>query len=55
VFLCHELGIETGIDLEALVDASRLAERIIGRPLTGKIMHAGSLAKFRAAARQAAE
>jgi len=54
VFLCHELGIETGIDLERLIDAARLAERIIGRPLTGKIMHAGSLAKFRAAARQAA-
>jgi hydroxymethylglutaryl-CoA lyase len=55
VFLCHELGIETGIDLEALIEASRLAERIIGRTLTGKLMHAGSLAKFRAASRQAAE
>ena len=55
VFLCHELGIETGIDLEKLIEASRMAERIIGRTLTGKIMHAGSLAKFRAAARQAAE
>ena len=55
VFLCHELGIETGIDLEKLIEASRLAERIIGRSLTGKLMHAGSLAKFRAAARQAAE
>jgi hydroxymethylglutaryl-CoA lyase len=55
VFLCHELGIATGIDLEALIEASQRAERIIGRPLTGKIMHAGSLAKFRAAARHAAE
>jgi hydroxymethylglutaryl-CoA lyase len=54
VFLCQELGIETGIDLEKLIDASRMAERIIGRTLTGKVMHAGSLAKFRAAARQAA-
>ena len=48
VFLCHELGIETGIDLEALIDAARLAERIIGRPLSGKCMHSGSLAGARA-------
>lgn len=41
VFLCHELGIATGINLDALIAAARLAERIIGRPLTGKIMHAG--------------
>lgn len=47
VFLCHELGIETGIDLEALIDAARLAERIVGRRLEGKLMHAGSLAAWR--------
>lgn len=47
VFLCHELGIETGVDLEALIDAARLAERIIGRRLDGKLMHAGSLAAWR--------
>jgi len=47
VFLCHELGIATGIDLEALLDAARLAERIIGRRLDGKLMHAGSLAAWR--------
>jgi hydroxymethylglutaryl-CoA lyase len=48
VFLCHELGIETGIDLEALLEAARLAERIIGRRLDGKLMHAGTLAAWRA-------
>lgn len=47
VFLCHEMGIQTGIDLEALIEASRLAERIIGRPLAGRIMHAGSLRGYR--------
>ncbi|GAA4326060.1 hydroxymethylglutaryl-CoA lyase [Pigmentiphaga soli] len=47
VFLCHELGIETGIDLEALIEAAQLAERIIGRPLGGRVMHAGSLQGFR--------
>lgn len=48
VFLCHELGIETGIDLEALVECARMAEGIIGRRLNGRVMHAGSLAKYRA-------
>lgn len=50
VFLCHELGIETGIDLDALIEAARLAERIIGRPLMGKCMHSGSLNAARRAA-----
>jgi len=48
VFLCHELGIATGIDLEALLEAARLAERTIGRRLDGKLMHAGTLAAWRA-------
>ena len=47
VFLCHELGIQTGIDLEMLLEAARLAERIIGRRLEGKLMHAGTLAAWR--------
>lgn len=47
VFLCHELGIETGIDLEKLIEASRMAEDIIGRPLMGRVMHSGSLRAFR--------
>jgi isopropylmalate/homocitrate/citramalate synthase len=47
VFLCHELGIATGIDLEKLIEAARLAERIIGRPLSGKLMHSGSLGHYR--------
>ncbi|MCB1739447.1 MAG: hydroxymethylglutaryl-CoA lyase [Gammaproteobacteria bacterium] len=40
-FLCERLGIETGIDLDALIEAARLAERVIGRRLNGSIMHAG--------------
>ena len=50
VFMCEEMGIETGIDLEALIEAARLTERILGRPLSGHIMHSGSLKEFRAAA-----
>lgn len=41
VFMCEEMGISTGIDLDRLIDAALLAERIIGRSLAGKIMHAG--------------
>lgn len=47
VFLCHELGIATGIDLEALIDCAQMAERIIGETLTGHVMHAGSLKEYR--------
>lgn len=49
VFLCHEMGIATGIDLDKLVDAARLAERIIGRRLEGRLMHSGSLSTLRKA------
>jgi hydroxymethylglutaryl-CoA lyase len=48
VFLCHELGLETGIDLEALAECARLAESIVGHPLPGKIKTGGSLAALRA-------
>lgn len=51
VFMCHEMGIETGIDLDALIEAARLAEEIIGRTLNGRILHSGSLTAYR---RQAA-
>jgi hydroxymethylglutaryl-CoA lyase len=47
VFMCHEMGIATGIDLDALIDCALMAEKIVGHPLPGKIMHAGSLARFR--------
>jgi isopropylmalate/homocitrate/citramalate synthase len=50
VFMCQELGIETGIDLELLIEAARLAERIIGRTLPGRVMHSGSLKAFRSGA-----
>lgn len=40
-FLCERMGIATGLDLPGLLDAARLAERIIGRRLEGKLMHSG--------------
>ena len=47
VFLCNEQGIETGIDLDKLIEVARLAEDIVGHPLPGSIMHAGSLSQYR--------
>jgi hydroxymethylglutaryl-CoA lyase len=47
VFLCNEMGIETGIDLDALIACARLAEDIVGHPLPGAVMKGGTLAKYR--------
>jgi isopropylmalate/homocitrate/citramalate synthase len=43
VYLCEEIGIDTGIDVDALVEAALIAERVMGRNLTGKLMHAGRI------------
>jgi hydroxymethylglutaryl-CoA lyase len=48
VFMCHEMGIDTGIDLDALIECARMAETIVGHPLPGKVMKGGSLSRFRA-------
>lgn len=50
VFMCEEMGIETGINLDALIECARMAEDIVGHALPGKIMHGGSLSKFRTGA-----
>lgn len=50
VFMCHEMGIDTGIDLDLLIECGLMAERIVGHPLPGKVMKGGSLSKFRAGA-----
>lgn len=49
VFMCEEIGIATGIDLEKLIGCARLAEKIVGHPLPGSVMKGGSLRKLRAA------
>jgi hydroxymethylglutaryl-CoA lyase len=41
VYLLQELGIETGIDLDALIRVAKRVEEIIGRPLPGQVMKAG--------------
>jgi len=50
VFLCQEMGVETGIDLDAMIEAGQLAERVVGHPLPGKLKSGGSLGTYRARA-----
>jgi hydroxymethylglutaryl-CoA lyase len=50
VFMCQEMGIETGIDLDKLIDCAKMAEEIVGHPLPGKVMKGGNLRKYREAA-----
>jgi hydroxymethylglutaryl-CoA lyase len=47
VLLCEEMGIETGVDLDALIEVGHLAERIVGHPLPSAALRGGSLAGFR--------
>jgi hydroxymethylglutaryl-CoA lyase len=53
-FMCEEMGIETGVDIDKLIECARLAEEIVGHPLPSKLMRGGSLNRIREAARQAA-
>jgi len=48
VLMCHEMGIETGVDLEKLIDCAVLAEEIVGHPLPGAVKTGGSLNNLRA-------
>jgi hydroxymethylglutaryl-CoA lyase len=41
VSMLHEMGIETGIDLPALIAASRAAQDALGRPLGSHVLSAG--------------
>ncbi len=46
-FLCEELGIDTGLDLDRLIECVQMAEAIVGHPLPGKLARGGSLTAFR--------
>jgi hydroxymethylglutaryl-CoA lyase len=41
VSMLHEMGIETGIDLAALIEAARAAQEVLGRPLGSHVLSAG--------------
>ena len=57
VFMLHGMGVETGIDLQKLVEAGELAQELIGRKLSGKYLQAalGEREKQAARARAVAE
>lgn len=52
-FMCEEMGIATGLDLDKLIACARLAEDIVGHPLPGSVMRGGSLKRLREALQQA--
>jgi len=41
VHMVEDMGVATGIDLEALIDAAATAERIVGRTLPSQVLRAG--------------
>jgi hydroxymethylglutaryl-CoA lyase len=43
VCMLHEMGIETGVDLEALIAAARAARDVLGRPLGSHTLVAGAV------------
>lgn len=53
VLLLDNLGIETGIDLAAVIDAARFLERALGFPLPGQAMKSGPIVASGAASAMA--
>src|SRR4051812_18625600 len=41
VYMLQGMGIETGVDLDRLIEAGRVAEAVVGRRLPGKVHQAG--------------
>ena len=47
VFVCGEMGIDTGVDLDLLVEAAKLTEELVGHALPGKVMKGGTLTRWK--------
>ncbi len=43
VHMCHQMGIETGYDLDKVIAAAAIAEEVVGHPLKGHVSKAGPL------------
>lgn len=41
VALCDDVGVHTGIAIEALIEAALLVERLVGHPVPSRVAHAG--------------
>ena len=55
VHCLHEMGYETGIDLDALIETSKRVEEIIGYTLPGQVMKAGKASRRYQVPHQVAE
>jgi len=49
IYLLHESGWETGIDLEKTIAIAHRMERLLGKPLAGQVMRAGPRLRLHAA------
>lgn len=47
VHMCHEMGVDTGVDLDRLNNVALEAESIVGHPLPGKVMRGRALHTYR--------
>jgi hydroxymethylglutaryl-CoA lyase len=54
VFMLHGMGVDTGIDLDRLVEAGEIAQELIGRKLAGKYLQAALGERQKKATRRAA-
>lgn len=52
VLLCQEMGIETGVDLEALIEVGRMAERLVGHSLPSTLLRSGTFNACRSRRRE---
>jgi hydroxymethylglutaryl-CoA lyase len=41
VYMVEDMGVATGVDVEAMIEAAALAERIVGRTLPSQVLRAG--------------
>jgi hydroxymethylglutaryl-CoA lyase len=46
VHMLHDMDIETGVDLDALIECARLAQDIVGRELPSALLHAGPRTRY---------
>ena len=53
VFMLHGMGVDTGINLDRLVEAGEIAQELIGRKLAGKYLQAALGEREKKAARRA--
>ena len=51
--MLNEMGIESGVDLDKLIECALLAEDIVGHPLPGQIKIGGNLDRLRERAKAA--